>query len=83
MLFWPEFKLPPINLWVMPKLTAYEDKMQEQDKQWLRNKMPWVDDSQCEAFAEKIAIMSADRYFIDENKLKQSAINALKESGLL
>lgn len=27
MLFWPEFKLPPINLWVMPSLKYNENTM--------------------------------------------------------
>lgn len=83
MLFWPDFKFPPINLWVMPKITAQGNTMHEKDKQWLRNKMPWVDESQCEAFAERVAIMATDRYFIDENKLKQAAIESMQELGLL
>jgi len=57
--------------------------MHEQDKQWLLNQMPWVNDSQCEAFAERVAIMSCDRYVIDENKLKKAAIKSMEESGLL
>lgn len=90
MLVWPEFKLPPINLWVMPRLTSYkktmqeqDKRMQEQDKQWLRNKMPWVTEDQCESFAERVAIMASDKYIIDENNLKQSAIKSMQEAGLL
>jgi len=83
MLFWPEFKLPPINLWVMPSLKCNDDYMHEKDKQWLRDQMPWVNDSQCEAFAERVAIMSCDRYVIDENKLKKAAIKSMEEAGLL
>jgi hypothetical protein len=67
----------------MPKLTVKGDTMHEKDKQWLRNQMPWVDENQCEAFAERVAIMATDRYFIDENKLKQSAIESMQEAGLL
>lgn len=83
MLFWPEFKFPPINLWVMPPLRYSKDFMREKDKQWLRDKMPWVTDSQCEAFAERIAIMACDKYVIDENNLKKAVIKSMEDAGLL
>lgn len=45
--------------------------------------MPWVNDNQCEAFAERVAIMACDKYVIDENKLKKAAIKSMEEAGLL
>ena len=57
--------------------------MHEKDKKWLRDQMPWVNDSQCEAFAERVAIMSCDQYVIDENKLKKDAIKSMEDAGLL
>jgi hypothetical protein len=64
-MYWPNFKLPPINLWSLPvykndEAMNFELQPYQQDYNWLKARQPGATLAQLETFADKVAFAIND-----------------------
>jgi hypothetical protein len=59
-LHWPDFTLPPINLWNLPMTTDHNPA--DDDELWLHRHQPDATDDELEEFIERVALLVMGGY---------------------